>query len=86
MRETLAVLTHERRQDKGERGGIVKRCESGAAGEQQEIHIGEHIGNLEIAEPVLHRTEELPGTSEAQILLGETKAVTRPLDDLKPLL
>ena len=86
MRETLAVLTHECRQNKGERGGIVKRCESGAAGEQQEIHIGEHISNLEITKPVLHRTEELPGTAETQILLGETKAVARLLDDLKPLL
>ena len=86
MFKLLAVLTHERRQDKGERGGIVKRCESGAACEQQEIHIGEHIRDPQVSEPVLHRTEELPGTSEAQILLGETKAVTRPLDDLKPLL
>ena len=86
MREALAVLTHERRQDKRECGGIVKRCESGTAGEQQKIHIGKHIGDLKIAEPMLHRTEELPGTSEAQILLGETKAVARPLDDLKPLL
>ena len=86
MFKLLAVLTHECRQDKGERGGIVKRCESGTACEQQEIHIGEHIRDPQVSEPVLHRTKELSGAAQAQVLLGETKAVARPLDDLQPLL
>ena len=56
------------------------------AREQQEIHVGEDVGDLQIPESVLHRPKELPGAAQAQVLLGETKAVARPLDDLKPLL
>ena len=42
----LPILAHDRRQDKSERLRIIDRCKSGTAREQQEIHIGENIGDL----------------------------------------
>ena len=42
----LPILAHDRRQDKSERLRIIDRCKSGTTREQQEIHIGENIGDL----------------------------------------
>ena len=82
MIELSTILPPDSGQDKGERGGIVERAERRLAREQQEIHIGENIGDFKITEPVLHRPKELPGTAQAQILLGETESVARLLDNL----
>ena len=86
MLEPLAVLAHESRQNKGEGGGVVHGIKRRTAREEEEIHVGEHVRYLEIAKTVLHRTEELPRTTQTQILLGETEAIARLLDDLQPLL
>ena len=82
----LPILAHDRRQDKSERLRIIDRCKSGTAREQQEIHIGENIGDFKITEPVLHCSKELSRTAQTQILLGKAKTVTRLLDDLQALL
>ena len=86
MLETFTVLAHERRQNKGKGGGIVHGGKCRTTCEEQEVHVGEHVRNLQVAEAVLHRAEELSGTAQTQILLGEAKAVARLLDDLEPLL
>lgn len=64
----LPILAHDRRQDKSERLRIIDRCKSGTAREQQEIHIGENIGDFKITEPVLHCSEELSRTAAAHDL------------------
>ena len=50
MIELSAVLPADSGQDKGECGGIVECAERRLAREQQEIHVGAHVGDLQIPE------------------------------------
>ena len=72
MLKLLAILLQECRPDKIECRRIIDGCQRRTPREEKQIHVSEHVGDLQIAQSMLHRPEELPRATQPQILLRET--------------